>query len=140
MSQQNNTQGILFLLGGILMVIGVGCFVFLWQQKVVCWVFLAGAVLFSVVQMMQSYEGEDFTVRRLKRIQDLAGILFILSGILMADTAYHFLLSLFTNRGDAGYYEYMSYVYNKWVVILLIAVFLEVYTTHRISGILKNKS
>lgn len=140
MSQQNNTQGILFLLGGILMVIGVGCFVFLWQQKVVCWVFLAGAVLFSVLQMMQSYEGEDFTVRRLKRIQDLAGILFILSGILMADTAYRFLLPLFTNRGDTGYYEYMSYVYNKWVVILLIAVFLEVYTTHRISSILKNKS
>ena len=121
----------------MLMVIGVGCFVFLWQQRVVCWVFLAGAVLFSVIQMMQSYEGEDFTVRRLKRIQDLAGILFILSGILMADTAYRFLLPLFMSRGDAGYYEYMSYVYNKWVVVLLIAVFLEVYTTHRISGILK---
>ena len=137
MSQQNNRQGILFLIGGMLMVIGVGCFVFLWQQRVVCWVFLAGAVLFSVIQMMQSYEGEDFTVRRLKRIQDLAGILFILSGILMADTAYRFLLPLFMSRGDAGYYEYMSYVYNKWVVVLLIAVFLEVYTTHRISGILK---
>lgn len=127
------------MVGGLLMVIGVGCFVFLWQQKVACWVFLAGAVLFSVVQMMQVYDGESFTVRRLKRILDLAGVLFILSGILMADTAYHFLLPLFSYRGDAGYYEYMSYVYNKWVVILLIAVFLEVYTTHRISSELKRK-
>jgi hypothetical protein len=139
MSQQSKRISILFLIGGLLMVIGVGCFVFLWQQKVVCWVFFAGAVLFSVVQMMQSYEGCGFTVRRLKRIQDMAGILFILSGILMVDTAYHFLLPLFSHRGDAGYYEYMGYVYNKWVVILLIAVFLEVYTTHRISSELKNE-
>ncbi|MBQ6064389.1 MAG: hypothetical protein IJK42_11000 [Prevotella sp.] len=139
MSQQNKRLSILFLIGGLLMVIGVGCFVFLWQQRVVCWLFLAGATLFSVVQMMQSYEGESFTVRRLKRIQDLAGILFILSGVLMADTAYRFLLPLFMYHGDAGYYEYMSYVYNKWVVILLIAVFLEVYTTHRISAELKKE-
>ncbi|MBO4314545.1 MAG: hypothetical protein J5867_01070 [Prevotella sp.] len=139
MSHRNKCVDVLFPVGGLLMVVGVGCFVLLWQQRVVCWVFLAGATLFSVVQMMQSYEGESFTVRRLKRVQDLAGILFILSGILMADTAYRFLLPLFAYRGDAGYYEYMSYVYNKWVVVLLIAVFLEVYTTHRISAELKRE-
>lgn len=127
----------LFLLGGLLMVVGIGCFVFLWQQKVVCWIYLAGSVLFSVLQMMQVYDKDSLTVNRLKRIQDLAGVMFILSGILMVDTAYHFLLPLFANRGDAGYYEYMSYVFNKWVVVLLIAVFLEVYTTHRISSELK---
>lgn len=43
-------QSILFIIGGVLMVIGVGCFVFMVQQLVMCWVFLAGAVLFATMQ------------------------------------------------------------------------------------------
>ena len=38
---------------------------------------------------------------------------------------------------SAGYYTYIEYVYNKWVVLLLIAAILEVYTTHRLDSELK---
>lgn len=50
----------------------------------------------------------------------------------MVDADRHFLLPLFT--GKAGYINYITYIYNKWVVVLLIAAVLEVYTTHRLSS------
>ncbi|PTL34209.1 hypothetical protein C7120_06610 [Prevotella sp. oral taxon 376] len=133
MKQLNKTQGILFLVGGMLMVAGAGCFVFMWQQKVVCWVFLLGVILFTLMQLMQTYEGNDLVVKRLKRIQAIADILFILSGFLMVDTAYQYLLPLFKSQDSSGYYAYLNYVYNKWVILLLIAALLELYTTHRIN-------
>lgn len=133
MKQLSKTQGILFLTGGVLMVAGAGCFVFMWQQKVVCWVFLLGVILFTLMQLMQTYEGSDLVMRRLKRIQAIADILFLLSGFLMVDTAYQYLLPLFKSQDGSGYYAYLSYVYNKWVILLLIAALLELYITHRIN-------
>lgn len=140
MKQLSKLQSIVFLLGGVLMVVGAGCFVTGWMQHVMCWVFLAGAVMFAVMQSMQTYEGRNVNIRRLRRILSLADILFILSGILMVDTAYHFLLPLFRNSSGDGYYNYIQFVYNKWVVLLLIAAILEVYTTHRISSELQKES
>lgn len=119
------------MLGGLLMVVGAGCYVFMFAQPVVCWVFLLGTILFAAMQCMQSYEGTDMTVRRLKRIMTLADLFFVLAGLLMVDTTYQFLRDAFNNVID-----YYQMVYNKWVVLLLIAVALEVYTTHRISHML----
>ena len=85
------------------------------------------------MQLMQTYEGEDLVVKRLKRIQVIADILFLLSGFLMVDAAYQYLLPLFNTPDGSGYYTYLSYVYNKWVILLLIAALLELYTTHRIN-------
>ena len=93
-----------------------------------CWVFLVGTVLFSVIQAMQLYEGKSFVIHRLKRIQAMADICFILSGISMVDTVYAFARNWFSN-----YETYITYFYNKWVLLLLIAALLELYTTHRIS-------
>jgi len=134
MRQLSKVQAALFLLGGVMMVVGVGCFVFMWQQPVVCWIFLMGAMLFSLMQFSQVYEGKSFVIRRLKRLMGLANLAFVLSGILMVDTVYHFFQPLFSNQ-----YDYIQYVYNKWVVLLLIAAILEVYTTHRISSELKKE-
>ena len=131
MRQMSKAETFLFLLGGLLMVVGAGCFAFMWHREVASWIFLVGAVLFSVMQTRQTYSGASLVIRRLKRIQLLSGILFILTGILMADTAVHFLLPLF--KGEGGYISYITYIYNKWVIALLIAAVLEVYTTHRLS-------
>ena len=127
MKKLNKLQSIVFLLGGVLMVIGAACFSLLWQQDVVCWVFLAGAAMFSTMQLMQTYDGRSFVVPRLKRIMNLADLLFVVAGILMVDTAYQFLRSMFDS-----YDTYFSWLYNKWVVALLIAAVLEMYTMHRI--------
>lgn len=117
--------------GGLLMVVGAGCYVFMLAQPIVCWVFLLGTILFASMQCMQSYEGNDVTVKRLKRIMTLADLFFVLAGLLMVDTTFQFLRGAFSNVID-----YYQMVYNKWVVLLLIAAVLEVYTTHRISHIL----
>ncbi|MCH4147001.1 MAG: hypothetical protein LKG25_01270 [Prevotella sp.] len=139
MKQLSKLQSIMFLIGGLLMVISTGCFVFMWHQKVVCWVFLTGTVLFTLMQLMQTYEGNSFTVKRLKKIQAVADLFFVLSGIVMVDSAYQFLLPLFQNGQGTGYFTYIEYIYNKWVLLLLVAAILEIYTTHRIASEL-NKS
>lgn len=123
----------MFMAGGVMMAVGAGCFVFMWQQKMMSWVFLVGVTCFSVAQMMQSYEGSELTLKRLKRLQSFADLMFIVSGLLMVDTAYQFLMPLFRTPDGSGYYTYITYVYNKWVVALLIAAVLELYTTHRIN-------
>lgn len=129
MKQLSRTQNIIFLVGGVLMVVGAGCFAFMWQQEVMCWIYLAGAVMFATMQMMQTYEGNNITVRRLKKIMTTADIFFVLSGILMVDNAYRFMQQVFTN-----YLAYFQYVFNKWVLLLLVAAVLEIYTMHRISA------
>lgn len=129
MKQLSRTQNIIFLVGGVLMVVGAGCFAFMWQQEVICWIYLAGAVMFATMQMMQTYEGNNITVRRLKKIMTTADIFFVLSGILMVDNAYRFMQQVFTN-----YVAYFQYVFNKWVLLLLVAAVLEIYTMHRISA------
>ena len=106
----------LFLIGGMLMVVGAGMYVFA-MREVASWIFLVGALLFATMQIRQRYEGTDFVIRRLRRITILADVLFVLAGLLMVECAYGF----------------VTYIYNKWVVVLLIAAILEVYTTHRIS-------
>lgn len=139
MRQLNNIQNAIFLIGGLLMVIGAGCFVFMWHQQTVCWIFGAGALMFAVIQSMQLYEGKSFTIKRLKKIQCIADLFFVFSAILMVDSAYQFLLPLFHNDSGSGYITYIDYVYNKWVILLLIAAILEVYTTHRIGSELKKE-
>ena len=109
MKQMNKVQSALFLIGGVLMVIGAGCYVFLWQREVVCWVFLAGACLFGGLQLMQTYEGRNFTVKRLKRIMSVADMFFIFAGLVMVDNAYMLSQSLFDN-----YASYLEMVFNKW--------------------------
>ena len=129
MKELTKTQRYLFLLGGTLMVIGSGTYVLMWNQQIVSWVFLSGAVLFAMIQLLQVYTGPSIVIRRLKMIMGLADILFIVAGLLMVDNAYGLLRPMFTHVVD-----YLAYVYNKWVVILLIAALLEIYTMHRISS------
>ncbi len=135
MKQLNNIQSAIWLLGGLMMVAGVGCFVLMWHQPIVCWVYFLGASMFSSMQLMQTYEGPDPTIRRLKRLQSVAGLCFVLAGMLMADNVYMFFRPLFSNSID-----YITYVFNKWVVLLLVAAVIEVYTVHRLDHELRKKN
>ena len=139
MKQLNKIQASIFILGGVLMVIGAACFAFgfmIYPKMVLytSWLFLLGTVSFSVMQAMQFYEGPSQVIHRLKRIQTVADIFFVLSGISMVDTVYAFARNWFSN-----YDTYITYFYNKWVVFLLVAALIELYTTHRISHELKKE-
>ncbi len=139
MKQLSKLQSVVFLLGGVLMVVGAACFAFGFihpqMLQFTSWLFLLGTVLFSLMQAMQFYEGTSLVIHRLKKMQYVADIFFLLAGISMVDTVYAFLRNWFSN-----YETYITYFYNKWVIFLLIAAVLEMYTTHRISHELKKEA
>ena len=138
MKQLSKLQSAIFLLGGVLMVVGAASFAFgfIYPQMLLytSWLFLVGNILFSVMQGMQLYEGSSLVIHRLKRMQYVADIFFVFSGISMVDTVYAFARHWFSNQET-----YITYFYNKWVAFLLIAALLELYTTHRISHELKKE-
>ncbi len=128
----NRVQTLAWVLGALLMVVGMGCYVFLLRNFYAAVAYLFGSVLFAVFQCMQTYEGNDFTIRRLKNMLTLADILFVVTGILLIDTSTKFFLPLFRNMNT-----YFNYVYNKWLVVLLVAVILELYAVNRIAYMLR---
>ena len=139
MKQLTRLQSLIFLAGGLLMVVGAGLFVFS-NKQLASWIFLVGAIAFVSMQMQQQYEGTNFVIRRLRRIMTLADICFILAALLMVENAYNFLLPFFHNHVPNGHFAYLSYIRNNWVVLLLVAAILEVYTTHRISHELEKEA
>ena len=135
MKQLSKIQSVFLMVGALLMAIGACCFAVMFQMKIMCWVYLAGALLFVAMQLQQKYEGTNYSIKRLRRIVFFSHVLFILAGVLMVDTVYNFLKPLFSSV-----HEYVTYVYNKWVVLLMIAAIVQLYTTHRISSELKKES
>ena len=94
-----------------------------------------GAVCFGGMQMMQTYEGNNVVIRRLRRIMTLADVLFIVSGLLLLEQNFNFLMPLFQKNGMQGMIYYAQYVvHNNWVLVLFVAALLELYTMHRISS------
>ena len=120
----------LLLLGGLLMVVGAGASVLLlpWAP----YVFAPGALLFAAMQMRQRYEGTNFTVKRLRHIMLLSDVLFLVAALLM-----------FANQGNffgLDYLSYIKYVHNNWIVVLLVAAILQLYTSHRIANELEKEA
>lgn len=129
MNRQVNS--ILLLTGGLLMVGGAVAFAAtLSWRPVACWVYLAGALLFCIMQSLQPYDNRDMVMRRLKRLQGLAAFLLVLAGLLMVSDAGSRPLAFL--RRD--YYTFVTYFYNKWVLLLLAGSLIEVYTTLRLSS------
>lgn len=129
MKQLNNWQNAIFLIGAMLMVVGAGISLLGWE--IAPYLFAVGALGFASMQMLQRYEGTSFVIRRLRRIMLISDLLFLISAVLM-----------FASQGNVFHLDhivYLQYVYNKWVVTLLIAAMLQLYTTHRIDHELKKE-
>jgi hypothetical protein len=111
-----------FVAGALLMVIGAGTSLLAWKGAP--FVFAIGALAFTSMQFLQRYEGDNFVIRRLRKMMLLSDALFLLSALLM-----------FTSMGNVfglSHIDYITYIYNKWVLTLLIAAMLQLYSTHRI--------
>lgn len=132
MRQLNTIQNFIFIAGALLMVVGTGCVVFGVLPKVFSIVFAVGTFSFSIMQMCQTYSGPSLTIRRLRSLMTIGDIVLMLSGLLMIETVYHVIFPYVATTID-GYNAYVRYVYNNWVVLLLIGAVFELYTTHRIS-------
>ncbi len=138
MKQLSKTQSIIMLIGAVLMVVGAGLYVF-GEHTVAPCAFLPGTLLFAAMQIAQRYEGTDITLRRLRRIMLTGTAFFIVSAVLMLENSYHIVYPLFLKSGIDGYNAYLKYIHNNWVVTLLVAAILQLYSTHRISSELQKK-
>ena len=121
MKELNKLQTAIFLFGGILMAVGAGTTLLGWGSAP--YIFAIGALGFSSMQMQQRYEGQNFTIRRLRRMMLLSDVLFLVAALLMFASKGNFL--------GLSYITYIEYVYNKWVIVLLIAALLQLYSMHR---------
>lgn len=130
MRELNRIQNAVFVFGALLMVIGAGTSLLAWGSAP--YIYTIGALCFSSMQVLQHYDGSNFVIRRLRRIMLLSDFLFLLAAVLM-----------FANKGNffgIDYITYIEYIYNKWVVVLLIAALLQLYSTHRISHELEKEA
>lgn len=130
MRQMSKTETFLLLLGGMLMVIGSGASLFM--QAWAPYIFAPGALLFAAIQMRQTYEGKNITIRRLRRIMLMSDVLFLIAALLMFASQANFL--------GLDFLIYLKYVHNNWIVVLLVAAILQLYTSHRIANELEIES
>ena len=124
MKQLSSIETSILLVGGLLMVVGAGALLFL--QSWAPWVYAPGALMFAAMQLRQRYEGNVFTIRRLRRMIIVSDILFLVAALLMFANQSNFL--------GLDYLSYLKYVRNNWVVVLLVAAILQLYASHRIAS------
>ncbi|MBR1547414.1 MAG: hypothetical protein IJ637_01640 [Prevotella sp.] len=129
MRQLNKWQMAVMLLGGLLMVVGSGAYVML--QGWAAYVFAPGALMFAAMQMLQRYDGRNFTIRRLRRMLLLSDALFLIAGLMMLANQQNFF--------GIDYTLYIKYIHNNWIVVLLVAALLQLYAGHRIANELEKE-
>lgn len=130
MQPLNKYQTAIYLIGALLMVVGAGASLLAWTPAP--YVYAVGAVGFASMQMLQRYDGSNFVIRRLRRLMLLSDLFFLLAAVLMFASYYRLL--------PIDHLTYVQYIYNKWVIVLLIAAILQLYTTHRISSELEKET
>ena len=123
MKELNNIENMILLIGAVMMVVGSGANLFM--QTWAPWVFAMGVIAFVLMQLKQRYEGSNIVIRRLRRMVIMSDMLLLLSALLM-----------FANMGNIFGFDaitYIKYIHNNWVIVLLVAAMLQLYTSHRIS-------
>lgn len=114
-------QNGLMMAGGMLVVIGAALYMLL---PVVAFVaFAVGAVTFSYMQLLQSYDGRSFVIRRLRRQQLMGAVAILVAACLMAMQTFRLGIAM----------------RNEWVVALTIGCVLELYTAFRLPAELEKE-
>jgi len=107
--------------GGVLVIAGAALYMAVPLLAFV--LFTIGALAFSYMQLLQSYEGKNFTIRRLRRQQLLGAVALLVTACMMAMQTFRL-----------GYL-----MRNEWVVALAIACVLELYTAFRLPAELRKE-
>ncbi len=115
MNKLKDWQVMMMSAGMIFVLIGVGCYFF--HQWAAYVVYGVGVLMFVPMQLMQRYEGSNFILRRLRRMQIISDVLFLLTGMLM-----------YLN----GKFILNMYIRNEWMLALTVATILQLYTAFRI--------
>ena len=130
MRQLNKLQSAVYVVGAILMVLGAALSITQWAWFP--YVYFIGAVCYTSMQLLQRYDGPNVTLRRLRRLMIFSDILLLLSGVMM--------LAGLGNTLGLSQITYLQYIYNKWVITLLIAAMMQMYVVHRIDHELEKEA
>ncbi len=126
----NRLQSIVYAIGALLMLAGAAMGMLV--PTVAPWLFAIGALAFSAMQLQQRYEGDNFTIHRLRRIMLMSNVLLIcVAALMFADHGNPFGLDHLT---------WLNYIHNNWVVVLLIAAVIQLYTVYRIDAELQKEA
>ena len=123
MRELNKTESAILVIGAVMMVIGSGANLF--AQSWAPYVFAMGTIGFVLMQLKQKYDGDNVAIKRLRRMVIISDVCLLLAAVMM----FAHMDNLF--RLDA--ITYIKYVHNNWVVVLMVAAMLQLYTSHRIS-------
>ncbi|MGN1229172.1 MAG: hypothetical protein ACI4T5_05885 [Prevotella sp.] len=123
MRELNKTENAILLVGAVMMVIGSGANIF--AQSWAPYVFGMGTVGFVLMQLKQKYEGTNVALKRLRRMVIISDVCLLLAAVMM--------FANMDNLFGLDAITYIKYVHNNWVVVLLVAAMLQLYTSHRIS-------
>ena len=130
MTQLSKWQSILFAVGALLMLVGAVMGMVI--KSVAPYVFAVGVLAFVGVQIQQRYEGDNLTIQRLRRIMLFSDVLLVGAAFLMfADYGNPLGLDIIT---------YLNYIHNNWVVVLLLAALIQLYSVFRIDSELKKEA
>lgn len=100
-------QQYVYIIGGVLMVVGVALYITGWTLAP--YLYVVGAFMFGAMQMLDRYTGTNFVLRRLRRQQILGAIVLMFTGVLM-----------------------FACKHNEWILSLLVGCLFELYTAFRI--------
>ena len=98
---------ILFMCGMVFALIGAAVYITHWEYAP--YMFIIGAITAAIAQIFAQPHVEDVTLKRLYRQQMFGALFLVLTGLLM----------LYSHG-------------NEWIVCLLIAAIIELYTAYRI--------
>ena len=111
----------IFRFGAVLMLVGAATF--LVGGLISNVLFVIGSLMFVAMQCRMRYDGGNFVIARLRRQQLLGALAIILSSCCMTSQTL----------------GHQFFIYNEWVVCLLIGAILELYTSFRIPAELEKE-
>lgn len=97
---------VLMMAGALALLVGAALMITGWALAP--YLYCVGALLFAAMQMADRYEGDDITVKRLRRQQLVGSLMLLVTGVLM-----------FVER------------HNGWITSLTIAAVLQLYAAFR---------
>ncbi len=130
MKALSRLQSVVFAAGALLML--AGAIMGMMAPQVAPWIFAIGALAYTAMQLQQRYQGDNITIRRLSRIMLLSDVLLIgVAAMMFAD---------YRNPFQLEYLTWLRYIHNNWVVVLLLAAIIQLYTVYRIDAELRKEA
>lgn len=116
MQELNSWQNFVFRAGALVFLMGLAMRMAFVSGA--CWVTSAGVLMFASMQMLMRYDGSDFILQRLRRQQLFSDLVFLAMALLMV-------------MQDNGWGPDWAKG-NAWMMCLMIATVLQLYTAFRI--------